>query len=171
MKQASRSLIAAVFGMLAFSGVANAMDSAGYGEFQLLLQSPLPDLTTKAEALMARKYEATAATKNDPPEFDFQNRTINIAYQIAVKKPKLIAGHLCYDPACENLHLANLAECFFTGGQVGDYSLLAVSIEACSREAILIFLWSELGAGPGEIDGALRFLFDPSVHEGPAITP
>lgn len=171
MQRTKQSVIAACLGLLTLSGTANAMDAADYGEFQRLMVAPLPTLTDKAEAIMARKYDTVVATKNDPPEFDFNNRAINIAYKIAVKKSALIASHLCYDPACENLHLANLAECFFNGGQVGDYSLLAVSIEACSREAILIFLWSELGAGPGEINGALRLMFDPSVHEGPALTP
>lgn len=180
MRRAKSTLYAAAFFSLAVTDPAGAMDSADYGEFQRLMQLPIQTLTEKAEAIFAKKYPHPAESSVQPDadrpgscstEFDFNSSSINIAYCIAGKKPDLLAGYPCYDPVCERLGLANLAGCFFTNGKAGDYSLHASTIDTCIREAVLIFLWNEIGASHGEINGALRFLFDPSVHEAHPISP
>jgi len=181
MRRAKKTLCAAALFSLVVTGPAGAMDSADYGEFQKLMQTPLQTLTEKAGAIFAQKYPQPAKDNaqldggNHPgrcsTEFDFNNASINIAYCIAGKKPELLAGYPCYNPVCEQLGFANLAGCFFTNGKVGDYSLHASSIDTCVSEATLIFLWDDMGASHGEIIGALRFLFDPSVHETNPISP
>ncbi len=181
MRRAKKSLYAAALFSLTVTGPAGAMDSADYGEFQKLMQTPLQTVTEKAEAVFVKKYPqpATGSARLDKEyqhgpcstEFDFNNASINIAYCIAGKKPELLAGYPCYNPVCEQMGFANLAGCFFTNGKAGDYSLHASTIDTCIREAILIFLWDDMGASNGEITGALRFLFDPSVHETNPISP
>ena len=181
MRRPITTLYAAALLSLVVTAPAGAMDPADYGEFQKLMQTPLQTLTEKAEAIFAKKYphptEGSVQTDADrhpgrcSTEFDFNNAGINIAYCIAGKKPELLAGYPCYNPVCEQLGIANLAGCFFTNGKVGNYSLHASTIETCISEAILIFLWDEMGARHGEINGALRFLFDPSVHESHPISP
>jgi hypothetical protein len=144
------------------------MDSADYGEFQKLMQMPLPILADKTKTILARKYALPDVPNDSSSEFDFGNRTINLAYHVASKKPELLAINRCYSATCENLQLPNLATCFFNQGRAGDYSLLAARDDICCREALLIFLWNDLGASQNTIDGALRLMFDPSVSEAPA---
>ncbi len=161
-------LLTALCGSLFIGGPAKAMDSADYGEFQKLMQTPMSQLADKTKTIMDKKYALPNLPNDGSSEFDFGNRTINLAYHVARKKPELLATHHCYSATCDNLQLPNLATCFFNQGRVGDYSLLAASDDICCREALLIFLWNDLGASQNTIDGALRFMFDPSVHEPPA---
>jgi hypothetical protein len=178
MRRATKTFCAAALFSLAVTAPAGAMDSADYGEFQKLLQTPPQTATEIAVALFAKKYPQPATgsarldKENQPgpcsPEFDFNNTGTNIAYCIAGKKPELLAAYPCYNPICDQLGIADLAGCFFSNGKPGDYSLHASSIDTCIREAILIFLLDNIGATRDDINGALRFLFDPSVAEQPA---
>jgi hypothetical protein len=158
-----------------------AMDATDYGEFQKLMQTPVRILADKAETILADKYENMRSSILTPPSSQLQlsglpafattNRTVNIAYRIAAKKQRLLAGYSCYDPACESLELRTLLDCFYSWNNPGEFAEHAAKIDTCRTEALLVFLWSEFGAKPGDIEGALRFMFDPSVHESQPITP
>ncbi len=155
-----------------------AMDG-GYGEFQRLMTTPLRVLTEKANRILLQKYDDNqfggspeiAAMLNCLPNAAINNPSAAVAYRIADKRPDLLASHTCYDPSCEERKYRNLLDAFLKTATPGNYNDHAASCPTCYSEAILIFLWSETGASQDDINGGLRYLFDPSVHESPAITP
>lgn len=155
-----------------------AMDG-DYGEFQKLMSTPLRVLTERANSVLMQKYEDNqfggspeiAAMLHGLPDFAMTNPTVTAAYRIADKRPDLLAGHTCYDPSCDERKYRNLLDTFLINGEAGKYNRHAASCTTCCSEAILIFLWNEIGASPGDINGGLRYLFDPSVHDSPDITP
>lgn len=150
-----------------------------YGEFQKLMTTPLRVLTERANSILMQKYEDNqfggspeiAAMLHGLPQFAMTNPTVTAAYRIADKRPDLLTGYACYDSSCEERNYRNLLDAFLIKGEAGKYNSHAASCTTCCSEAILILLWNEIGATPGDINGGLRYLFDPSVHESPAITP
>ncbi len=171
-----------------------AMDAGEYGEFQQLMQTPINVLTDKAAKILETKhgctelsasgftkrtdplidnlFDANSSTEpvNDLPSFAHTNRTTHVAYLIAVKLPDILAAQPCYC-SCEGKGHRNLLDCFLKDGKPKAFNDHASSCPACCSEAILIFLWSELGASHSEISGALRLMYDPSVSEPPPFTP
>jgi hypothetical protein len=155
-----------------------AMDAGQYTEFQRLMTTPLPDLIEKAERifdLFDGKFQGNnydiyaqspiiASKYPDMPHFATSNPQARIAFRIAVKRPELLISHAGY---CENLRLRNLLDCFIKGDAAVTFNEAAATCPACYQEAILIYLWTNLGATHGEISGFLRLMFDPSLNEPP----
>ncbi len=170
-------LVTICYALLYNSATTHAMDASTYGEIQQLMQTPLRILTEKATALIKDKYENLdfalfngaddgSLPFNALPEFVTVSRTVYVAYRIAMLKPELLASHTCYSP-CDDKQSKNLLHCFFRDGNRKKFSEQASTCSPCSSEAILIFLWNELGADHGEINAYLRLMFDPALQEPP----
>lgn len=153
-----------------------AMDSGDYGEFQKLMLTPLDQLTEKADKILSTKYERPADPSTSQeymgysglPIFVLSSISSYVGYRIAAVKPHLLARYECYSP-CGDQRSRNLLECFLKDGKPGAYIDLAASCPVCYGEAISIFLWDEIGVPQGQIIGGLRFLYDPSLREGPPL--
>ncbi|MBI1921028.1 MAG: hypothetical protein HYS23_08110 [Geobacter sp.] len=158
-----------------------AMDSGHYGEFQQYLQLPVSKLAEKASQTLDEQEDWIASPAFNPadelslfrntlPEYVFKSAPIYTAYRIATKKPDILRRYPCYC-GCEEQNHTDLLHCFLKDGKAGAYEPHASTCPTCVGEALLVFLWTELGATYGEITGALRLAFDPSVHEPPPFTP
>jgi hypothetical protein len=160
---------------------ASAMDTGQYGEIQQLMQTPLADLTEKAAQLLDSQYHVEElalfyGSLEDPlpfngkPGFVFTNKSTHVAYRIAILKPQLLAQYPSYG-TCDQQEYRNLLHCFFKDGKIGAFNDAAANCPTCYHEAILVFLWTELGVVPNEVIGFLRLMFDPSVLEPPPVSP
>lgn len=153
-----------------------AMDSGDYGEFQKLMLTPLDQLTEKADKILSEKYERSANSSASQeymgysglPIFVLSSISSYVGYRIATVEPHLLARYECY-AACGDQKPRNLLECFLKDGKPGAYINLAASCPVCYSEAISVFLWNEIGVPQGQIIGGLRFLYDPSLREGPPL--
>lgn len=148
---------------------------AEFGEFQRILIMPLQAQAELADAILKKKYEVTS----DPASYqDYMGYSIPFyalssdatfaAYRIAAARPELLARYELYD-TCGNKAPRNVLECFLEGGKEGDYTDLGASCPVCSAEAVTLFLWDEAEVPQARFVGGLRFLYDPSLREGPPL--
>jgi hypothetical protein len=151
------------------------MDGADFGEVQRIMLLPLEKQAQLADGILKKKYE----TSSDPASYEnYMGYAIPLyalasdatfaAYRIAAVKPGLLSRFEVYD-RCEEGRPKNLLECFLKQGRAGDYTDLGASCPACYGEAVTLFLWDEIGTPAGQMIGGLRFLYDPSLREGPPL--
>lgn len=136
--------------MLILSVGAFAMDRKQNAEFTRIMHMPLDKITALAKDSLKRKYPDEDWKGYHFPGFVFTNESVETGYKIAVKKPKLIAKIPCYCK-CELTGHRNLLDCFLKGGKPGIYDNHASFCLICYSQAILAFLWSDLGATDREI--------------------
>lgn len=151
-----------------------AMDGE-FGAFQRIMLMPLQEQAQLADAILRKKYE----TSSDPASYEnymgyaipFYALASDLSfagYRIAAVKPDLLARFELYD-ACGEATPRTVLECFLEGGKPGEYVDVAASCQVCSAEAVTLFLWDEAGLPQSLFIGGLRFLYDPSLHEGPPL--
>lgn len=152
-----------------------AMESGGYGEFQKLMLTPLSVLTEKA-AETFRSEDQRSRSTNEPDSQDISDilagktnaspsyDSKSIAYRIAAQQPGLLSQQECYSGTPEH---RSVLDCLKASSTISATLAGATPDPVCVTEAILIFLWSQLGATPGDMNGAIRALYDPSINEPP----
>jgi len=172
-----RSLIIMPFIGLGILGSSTlyAMESGGYSEFQKLMFTPLSILTQKAaETFRSEDQRANSPTlpgsqdiaalltgkARVSPSYDSKS----IAYRIAAQQPELLSKQECYSGTPEH---RSVLDCLKASSALSATLAGSAPDPVCVTEAILIFLWSQMGAAPGDMSGAIRALYDPSINEPP----
>jgi hypothetical protein len=154
---------------------ASAMDAGQYQELQKLMQTPVRVLADRASAIIREKYEIadfaihngaddSALPFNSLPEFVTRNQADYTAYRIATLKPELLEQQRCY---CQRHDHTNLLQCFLASSKPLIYNDHASREPVCVSEALLTFLWTEMGATTADVGGYLRFIFDPQLNQSP----
>ena len=155
-----------------------AMESGGYSEFQKLMLTPLSVLTEKAAETFRGEDQRAVATvvpgsqevtnlltgKSASPSYDSKS----VAYRIAAQMPELLSKQECYSGTPEH---RSVLDCLKVSNTISASLAGSIPDPTCVTEAILIFLWSQLGASPGDMNAAIRMLYDPSVGEPPPFSP
>ena len=152
-----------------------AMEGSGYGEFQKLMFSPLSVLTEKAAVTFRSEDQRSrssiapgsedisdllAGKSSASPSYDSKS----IAYRIADQLPELLSKQECYTGTPAH---RSVLDCLKASNTVSATLSGSAPDPVCVTEAILMFLWSQLGATPGDMNGAIRVLYDPSISEPP----
>lgn len=141
---------------LVFPIAANAMDRGQAAEFDRIMVMSADELGTLATAVLDKNYPDENWKEYRFPSFVFANEAVEAGYKIAVKRSALLAKIPCYC-ACDQVGHKSLLDCFLTGGKQGEYDKHASYCLACYTEAILAFLWADLGASDQEmLDGMKR---------------
>ena len=169
-------IITPIIGLgILFSSTLYAMEGGSYGEFQKLMFTPLSVLTEKAVETF-RKEDQHSRSANAPgsqdlagilsgktsvsPSYDSKS----IAFRIAAQQPELLSKQECYSGKPEH---RSVLDCLKGSSTISATLAGSTPDPVCVTEAILMFLWSQLGATPGDMNGAIRVLYDPSISEPP----
>jgi len=139
-----------------------ALDAKQLQEFERILQLPLAELTREAGALLEEKFPGEDWKSYNFPSFVFSSEAVEIGYKIAVKEPQLLGNPgiavkesdlsiPCYC-FCDSMGHKNLLYCFWKGGKPGgEFDDHAAGCNICVGQAMLAFLWKNLGASDQEI--------------------
>lgn len=152
--------IPAIILLLAFSTPVLAMDEMQEKEFSRISHMSLAELTEQAKNTLTKKYPGEKWEAYRFPNFVFTNVSVEAAYKIAVKRPELLAKIPCYCP-CDTAGHKNLRDCFLKKGEPGKYDSHASFCITCYTQAMLAFLWAELGATDHEILEGMQQKFKP----------
>jgi len=139
---------------------AAAMDAQQQQEFDRIAGLKMAELTKESAALLDKKYLNEDWDKWRFPSYVFTNESVEVGYKIAVKEPELLGnpdiavkeqGIPCYC-FCDAMGHKSLLHCFWKKGKVGKkFDDHAASCNICYGQAMLAFLWKNLGATDQEI--------------------
>ncbi len=139
---------------------AAAMNAARQLKFDWIMRLDLRTLSAEAVGLMVRKYPNEDWKRYNFPNYVDTGRGAETAYRIAVKKPEILAANRCYC-FCAALGRTTLLGCFRQDGRVdGRFDPHASGYGICNGEALLSFLWKNLGASDAEIERGLARKFE-----------
>ena len=158
---------------LALFGNAWALDDEQTERFNQILKMDMPELTSVAEDLLEQKYPDEDWEGYDFPSFVYTNDSVEIGYRIAVKESQLlgeanVSGKDVVIPCycfCNAMGHKNLLYCFWKEGNPGGkFDDHASSCNICYGQAMLAFLWSDLGATHDEIIAGMEKKFSRLVE-------
>lgn len=138
-----------------------AMDAPQKKEFNRILAMPLAELTDAATVALKKKYPGEKWDAYHFPDYVFSNASSEVGYKIAVKMPGVLVKVHCAC-ACELSGHRNLLDCFLKQGQPGVYDKHASFCTICYTQAMLAFLWAELGATDDEITDGMKARLAPA---------
>jgi len=137
-----------------------AMDERQQQEFDRITSLKMADLTREAAALLEKKYPGEDWDRWRFPSYVFTSESVEIGYKIAVKEPELLGnpdiavkeqGIPCYC-FCDAMGHKSLLHCFWKKGKAGGkFDDHAAGCNICYGQAMLAFLWKNLGASDQEI--------------------
>ncbi|RPJ04416.1 MAG: hypothetical protein EHM36_10695 [Deltaproteobacteria bacterium] len=117
-------------------------------------------LASRAKAALDKKYPGENWEKYKFPKYVYIQEAVQIAYKIAVKRPELLAKFPCYC-FCEGMGHKNLAYCFLEKGEAGGkFDDHASTCNICFAQAMMAFLWEEIGASEAEMQKAMKEVYE-----------
>lgn len=135
-----------------------AMDAKQKKEFDKILTMPLAELTVYAKNTLDKKHPGEKWEAYRFPDYVFTNESSEAGYKIAVKYPELLVKIRCYCP-CDMVGHKNLLDCFLENGKPGVYDRHGSFCTICYTQAMLAFLWAELGATDREMAEVMKKRF------------
>lgn len=146
-----------------------AQNSQQGQEFDRIMKMKMAELTTAAEELLEQKYPDEDWDQYNFPAFVYTNDSVEVGYKIAVKEPKLLGMANNDDDAqvipcycfCDAMGHKNLLYCFWKDGiHGGAFDDHASECNICYGQAMLAFLWGDLGASHREIIEGMEKKFE-----------
>ncbi len=134
-------------------------------EFDRILDLSLAELTKGAGDLLDKKYSDENWDAHKFPEYVFTNDSVETGYMVAVKVPKLLKKSRCYC-FCDAMGHKNLLHCFWKKGKAGKaFDDHAANCKICNAQAMLAFLWKEMGASDKDISKGMNDYFIKAYHK------
>lgn len=141
----------------------SAMDGSQKKEFDRILNLAMPDLTKEAQKRLEKKYPKEDWGSHKFPDYVFTNPSAETGYMIAVKESDLLKKVTCYC-FCDRMGHRNLLYCFFKDGKAGaEFDRHASLCNICYGEAMMTFLWAEIGASIAEIGQGIEKRWKPKT--------
>jgi len=129
-------------------------------EFEAIGKMRGPELAAKAKAVLEKKYPNENWQKYNFPKFVYIKDEVTVGYKIAVKEPELLAKFPCYC-FCEAMGHKNLSYCFLKKGTVREgFDPHAAGCNTCTAEAMMAFLWNDLGIELPKMQQAMKQIFE-----------
>lgn len=162
MLKKARILVLLAAGFMLLAPPAFSLDARQEAEFERIRNLKMTELTRESAALLERKYPGEEWERYDFPAFVFSSDAVEIGYRIAVKEPALLGNAdiavkgsdlsiPCYC-FCDAMGHKNLLYCFWKEGTPGgEFDDHAAGCNICVGQAMLAFLWKDLGASDEEI--------------------
>ncbi len=133
-----------------------ALDPAGQQRFRALLDLSRDELAKKAQEVLERKYPSEEWNLYAFPRSVYLDRPTTVAYRISVVEPETLAVAVCAC-FCDEMGHKNLSHCYLRGGERSSgFDAHAAGCNICVRQALLVFLWTDLGASPEKIRQTMR---------------
>ena len=131
-------------------------------EFELIGKMTLRELTPRAKAVLEKKYPGEKWETYNFPKYVYISDTVLTGYKIAVKQPQLLAKFPCYCFCEQTMNHKNLAYCFLkTGSFLGNFDDHGSNCNICNGEAMMVFLWDQLGVTVPRMQQAVKKIFGP----------
>ena len=128
-------------------------------EFGKIMKMKEKELTSRAKEALRKKYPEENWEQYKFPKYVYTSDAVQAGYKIAVKAPELLAKFPCYC-FCEEMGHKNLAYCFLEKGVAdGKFDDHASSCNICVTQAMMAFLWVEIGAAEGEMQKAMKQMY------------
>lgn len=165
MKMLNTLLAALALAALIFPSAALALSNEQQTEFDRIMSLGMADLTSEARALLDDKYpdEDWAAYKF--PQYVYTSDSVEFGYMIAVKHPDLLAKVPCYC-FCDAMGHENLLHCFLKKSIFGKkFDPHAAECTICYGQAMLAFLWADLGAADETIQKGMDKKFERLLNQ------
>ncbi|OGP92556.1 MAG: hypothetical protein A2156_08775 [Deltaproteobacteria bacterium RBG_16_48_10] len=125
-------------------------------ELKAIGKMRLRELTSRAKVALDKKYPGENWEKYKFPKFVYISDAVQTGYKIAFKNPDLLAKFPCYC-FCEGMGHKNLAYCFLEKGAAGgNFDDHASTCNICFAQAMMAFLWDEMGATDAEMQKAMK---------------
>jgi hypothetical protein len=157
-------------------GIAFCLDQQRQMEFDRIFKLNIADLTREAALLLNKKYPDEDWNAYRFPSFVFTSEATEVGYKIAAKEPQSLGGteiavkeqRLPCFCSCEAFGHKSLLHCFWQAGKVGGkFDDHAAGCVICYGQAMLAFLWKNLGASDADIIKGMekKFVHLPKPNE------
>ncbi len=159
MKLSKTAFVAAILTLsVLFEGIVFSQERDK--EMKQIGKMDLKQLASRAKIALDKKYPGEDWEKYKFPKFVFISEPVQIAYKIAVKEPQLLAKFPCYC-FCESMGHKNLSYCFLVkGGAEGKFDDHASTCNICVAQAMMAFLWEEIGATEAEMHKEMKEVYE-----------
>ena len=153
---------------------AYSMSQEAQGPFKVIMDMELQELGEASASLMNAKYPEAKWTEINFPNYVFSDQATEMAYKVAVKLPDLLGTVNVQDETkvipcyctCETFGHDNLLYCFFKKGDLENgFDDHGSQCAVCIRQALLAFLWDDLGATHAEIMVGMKDKFAPLIEK------
>ncbi len=153
-------IVVLVFGLfLSILWGGNVFSEEKEKEFKAIGKMDEKMLASRVKMGLDKKYPGEDWEKYKFPKFVYISEPVQIAYKIAVKKSELLAKFPCYC-FCESMGHKNLAYCFLQNGVAGGkFDDHASTCNICVAQAMMAFLWDEIGITEAEMQQGMKEIF------------
>lgn len=139
------------------------MDTVQQQRFDQIMQMKMSELTAAAKTTLVEKYPDEDWESYRFPRYTEKNDSVMNGYRIAFKEPELLggvnSGIPCYC-SCDAFGHKSLLACFLKDGKLEEgFDPHGADCAICYGQAMLAFLWSELGATHQEILDGMKVKF------------
>lgn len=164
------TLVFAVF----FSSSAFAMSDEAREQFNAVMDMSLEQLGQSSSKLLKKKHPDTDWGSYKFPQYVYNDLETETAYKVAVKHHDLLGIVNVSDEdivipcycTCDSFGHDNLLYCFYKNGNPGDgFDNHGSQCAVCIRQALLAFLWDDLGANHDEIMVGMKEKFAPLIEK------
>ncbi len=153
------SKIAIILSLVLFVLFEGTLFSADHKkELDKIGRMDLKQLTSNAKIALGKRYPGEDWETYKFPKYVYINDSVQTAYKIAVKNPELLAKFPCYC-FCEPMGHKNLAYCFLEKGVKGKFDDHASTCNICVTQAMVAFLWNEIGAIVAEMQEGMKEIY------------
>ncbi|WP_432822359.1 PCYCGC motif-containing (lipo)protein [Trichloromonas sp.] len=151
-----------------------AMNSESQKKFDLIMDMTLKELGQASAETLAAHYPGENWASAGLPDYVYGDQATEAAYKVAVKRPELLGAANVEDEAqvipcyctCKTFGHDNLLYCFFKNGEPGDlFDEHGAQCAVCIRQALLAYLWDDLGATHAEIMAGMKTKFAPLIEK------
>jgi hypothetical protein len=145
-----------------------AMTNEEERRFKIITNMSLEELGQTASKILNVDYPDTDWATYNSPNYVYVDLATEMAYKVAVKNSRLLGivnvsddGIVipCYC-TCDSFGHDNLLYCFYKNGDLKDgFDNHGAQCAVCVRQALLAFLWNDLGASHDEIMKGMKEKF------------
>ncbi len=154
-----RKMVIGVIALFLFALLAVAVIAADKEkEFQKISKMSIQELTEATRVVLGKKYPNEDWEKYKFPKYVYIHPAVTLGYKIAVKEPDLLAKFPCYC-FCQEMGHKNLSYCFLEKGEPNKFNDHASACNICVTQALMAFLWNEVGAKKEEMQKAFKELY------------
>ncbi len=165
--------IAFAFAVL-FSSSAYAMNDEARSQFNSIMDMSLEQLGQSSSKRLKEKHPHTDWGNYRLPEYVYNDLETETAYKVAVMHSTLLGTVNVSDEdivipcycTCDSFGHDNLLYCFYKNGNPDDgFDDHGSQCAVCIRQALLAFLWNDLGATHEEIMVGMKEKFAPLIEK------
>lgn len=167
-------IIAALISVLLLSYPALAISKEAEGQFKVIMEMSLEELGQTASKLINDNFPDTVWASYNFPNYIYEDLATEIAYKVAVTNSRLLGIVNVSDDeivipcycTCDAFGHDNLLYCFYKNGVPEEgFDNHGAQCAVCIRQALLAFLWDDLGATHDEIMQGMKEKFAPLIKK------